>query len=228
MAVVDFNNDNRVDIVTANRDSNNVGALLGYGNGSFTDATTFSAGIDSNPYSITIADLNHDSQLDIAVANYATSNVGVLLGFGNGSFMNVETFSTGTGSSPCSVVVGDFNGDDQLDVVVANYDGNNIGMLLGLGNESFINIRTFSVGNNTAPKSVAIGDFNNDNQLDIVVANSGTNTVGVFLGFGNGTFPVITTYRTGDGSKPYCIAVTDLNNDTQLDIILSPIMVLTL
>ena len=29
---------------------------------------------------------------------------------------------------------------------------------------------------NSQPRSVAVGDFNNDNQIDIVVANSGTNT----------------------------------------------------
>ncbi|CAF1549090.1 unnamed protein product, partial [Rotaria sp. Silwood1] len=37
----------------------------------------------------------------------------------------------------------------------------------------------------SSPWSVAIGDFNNDTILDIVVANLGSDNVGVFLGRGN-------------------------------------------
>ncbi|CAF4004216.1 unnamed protein product, partial [Rotaria sp. Silwood1] len=38
-----------------------------------------------------------------------------------------------------------------------------------------------SIISNSQPRSVAVGDVNNDNQMDIVVANSGTNTIGIFL-----------------------------------------------
>ncbi len=36
------------------------------------------------------------------------------------------------------------------------------------------------------PTSIALGDFNGDNQADIAVTNS--NNIGIFLGFGNGNF----------------------------------------
>ncbi|CAF5105621.1 unnamed protein product, partial [Rotaria sp. Silwood1] len=54
---------------------------------------------------------------------------------------------------------------------------------------------TYSTG--TSPNSVAVGDFNNDTHLDIVVANSKGNTVSVLLGYGNGSFTDQTTYSTG-------------------------------
>ncbi|CAF4917412.1 unnamed protein product, partial [Rotaria sp. Silwood2] len=62
-----------------------------------------------------------------------------------------------------------------MDVVVANRDSNNIGVLIGHGNGSFTDQTTYSTG--SEPRSVAVGDFNNDARLDIVVANSGNNNV---------------------------------------------------
>ncbi|CAF5182509.1 unnamed protein product, partial [Rotaria sp. Silwood1] len=37
----------------------------------------------------------------------------------------------------------------------------------------------------SSPWSVAVGDFNNDTLLDIVVVNHGSDNVGIFLGWGN-------------------------------------------
>ena len=56
---------------------------------------TYSTGQASSPYAVTVADFNNDGRLDIAVANYGTRNVGVLLGYGNGMFAKQMTFSSG-------------------------------------------------------------------------------------------------------------------------------------
>ena len=46
-------------------------------------------------------------------------------------------------------------------------------------------------------------------------------SVGVFLGYGNGTFSSQTTYSTRRGSTPYDVVVGDLNNDGRLDIVVA-------
>ena len=86
VAVGDFNNDTRQDIVVANAGSNTVSVLLGYGNGSFQDQMTYSVG--SEPFSVAAGDFNNDTRLDIVVANYDSDNVSILLGYGNGSFQD--------------------------------------------------------------------------------------------------------------------------------------------
>jgi len=53
------------------------------------------------------------------------------------------------------------------------------------------------------PQSFVIGDFNNDDQMDIAVANSGTNTMGIFAGYGNISFAKQVRYSTGPSSAPY-------------------------
>lgn len=124
------------------------------------------------------------------------------------------------GSDPQDVVVGDFNNDTYLDAVVAAYGTDTIGVFLGYGNGSFAMRMTYSTDDKSFPRSVAVGDWNNDTRLDIVVANYGTNNVGIFLGYGNGSFSNQQIFST-DSSRPLFVVLDDINEDTQLDIIVA-------
>jgi hypothetical protein len=75
-----------------------------------------------------------------------------------------------------------------------------------------------SITFSSQPRSVAVGDFNNDNQMDFAVANSGTDSIGIFLSYANGTFANQQTYSTGSQSRPYSIVVDDFNGDNHADI----------
>ncbi|CAF4603495.1 unnamed protein product, partial [Rotaria magnacalcarata] len=46
-------------------------------------------------------------------------------------------------------------------------------------------------------------------------------SVTVSYGCGNGTFASPEIYSTGQGSRPYFVAVSDLNNDDRMDLIVS-------
>jgi hypothetical protein len=59
---------------------------------------------------------------------------------------------------------------------------------------------SFPSGKN--PSAITVGDFNGDNKPDIVVVNTGTNTVSVLLGNGDGTFQSPASYSTGNGPHP--------------------------
>ncbi|CAF0874947.1 unnamed protein product [Adineta steineri] len=61
-----------------------------------------------------------------------------------------------------------------------------------------------------------MGDVNNDNKFDIVVANYGSNNIGILLNSGSGTFSSQITYPVG--SVPYSVAVGDMNRDNKVDI----------
>jgi hypothetical protein len=120
-----------------------------------------------------------------------------------------------TGSNPLSVAVADFNNDTRLDIVVANFDSNNVSVLLGYGNGSFANQTTYSI--NSAPQFVATGDFNNDTFPDILVAIPDINNIGILLGYGNGTFADLIKFSLDYASSPVSVVVDDFNSDTRLD-----------
>ncbi|CAF0742600.1 unnamed protein product [Adineta steineri] len=217
--IADFNNDTQPDIAVVNHGSNNIGILLGDGKGNFANQITFSTGFDSIPYSIAIADLNNDGKLDIAVANYGTNNVGVLLNYGNGTFATQVTFKTGINSHPSSIAINDLNTDNHMDIVVVCSGTNNIAILLGLGNGTFTITKKYSTGNNSSPRSIVIGDFDNDNILDIAAVNYGTVSIGVFFGYGTGIVAEQMTFFTASDFNPQSIATGYFNNDTRLDIV---------
>lgn len=53
--------------------------FYGLGNRIFWNLKSYSVGHDANPYSVTISDFNKNSWLDIAVTNYGTNYVEILL-----------------------------------------------------------------------------------------------------------------------------------------------------
>ena len=218
VAVGDFNNDNRLDFTVADQGNSNIGVFLANGSKPFGGQTTFSVGEGSRPSSLAVGYFNNDSQLDIAFTNYGTNNIGILLGDGNRMFSNVTTYSTGNDSQPLSLAVCDFNNDSLSDIVVANSATNNIVMLIGHGNGSFSTLMTYSMDDSSQSVSVAVGDFNRDHQLDVVVANSGKNDVCILFGSSNGTFTNPTWYALGYGSRPNWVVFQDLNDDGWEDI----------
>ena len=77
VAIADLNGDGVPDLVTANRDSNDVSVLLGTGAGTFQTARHFPAG--NGPESVAVADLNGDGTPDLVTANRGSDTVSVLL-----------------------------------------------------------------------------------------------------------------------------------------------------
>src|ERR1017187_1516271 len=132
VAVGDFNGDGKSDLAIANGDGT-VTVLLGNGAGGFAAApgSPFAAG--SGPSSVAVGDFNGDGKPDLAIADYNGDNVTVLLGAGTGRFTAAPSSPFPAGSQPISVAVGDFNGDGKLDVAIANYNSNNVTVLLGDG-----------------------------------------------------------------------------------------------
>jgi hypothetical protein len=62
------------------------------------------------------------------------------------------------GANPYSVAVGDFNGDGNPDIAVANQNGNNVSVLLGNGDGTLQAPTYYLAG--TIPVFLAVGDFN--------------------------------------------------------------------
>jgi Ca2+-binding RTX toxin-like protein len=153
------------------------------------------------------------------VANFGETNVSILLNQGNGDFQS-SSVTVGDKLQPYSVSLGDLNGDGNLDMVTANFYADTITVLLGNGNGEFRSPTSYSVGNpGVAPSATAIGDFNNDNKLDVVVSNLSTSgkNISVLLGSGDGAFK--SRLDLSANGKPLSIQAADFNDDGNLDIV---------
>jgi hypothetical protein len=120
------------------------------------------------------------------------------------------------GSSPNAIGVGDFNGDFNLDLAVANVGSNpgTLSILLGDGSGGFTGPTSVTVGR--GPVCVAVGDWNTDSNLDLAVANSADGTLSILLGDGSGEFA-----GTPITIGPFLlesIAVGDFNSDGHVDL----------
>lgn len=164
-----FNNDGQLDLAVVDRYGDNGEVLLNTGNGRFELSTTFTFASNSQPKSFAVADFNNDTRLDLAVVNNNKGNVAVLLGYGNGTFDTPKLYSTGINSAPDSVITGDFNNDGHLDLAVTIWNEQNVDILLGTGNGTFLPPLQFFTRTNSLLTALVADDFNSDRRLDLAV-----------------------------------------------------------
>src|SRR4051812_10335418 len=174
----------------------------------------------TSPADVAVGDFNGDGHQDMAIANSGQASVSIRLGTGDGSFTGSNStatdFQTGNGG-PLAVVTGDFNRDGKLDLATANSGTNDVSVLLGNGDGTFVTPAShFSTGSNSNPNALAIGDFDEDGKLDLAVSLSDPGHVAVMLGTTPGSFGPPTTFTVGQG--PVAIRVADFNGDGHDDV----------
>ena len=124
----------------------------------------------------------------------------------------------GVGVFPASVTTGDFNGDGKLDLATANFDSDNVSVLIGDGAGGFAPAVNFGAG--SGPRSVTTGDFNGDGKLDMATANFGDSNVSVLLNnCTSNTAPeaVSDSYSTNEDTPLSVSAFGVLTNDTDAE-----------
>jgi hypothetical protein len=251
VVIADVNGDGKPDLVVTNWCSftsctvpgNNIGVLLGNGDGTFQPVMTYpSLGLYAD--AIAVADLNGDGKPDLVVANCGftsqtncvstggSGDLAVLLGNGDGTFQGAVPYSLGA-SGATSVAVADVNGDGFPDLIVAT--GSNtaglVGVLLNDRTGKFPTVATYSSGG-LSPLALAVADLNGDGKPDVVVANQWTDNtdtssnVAVLLNDGTGKFPSGIQYGTG-GFFPDSVAIADVNGDGKPDLVVANSSVLS-
>jgi len=169
----------------------------------------------TNGVAIEKGDFDGDGILDLVVPNFTIGSLKINFLKGNGD----ATFDPPTlvegGSRPSALRAGDYNGDGDLDLLVANFSPANVSLIFGNGNGTFQPAVNYTPG--IGPRSIDIGDLNGDGAIDFVVGlNSGgfnvfLNTV-VSLGtFASGGYFSMASATNG-------IKVADFNNDGNQDV----------
>jgi len=241
--MADVNGDSIADLIALNYNSDGcetasttegtVSILLGNSDGTFKPAITYDSG-GFCPTAVVVGDLNGDGHPDVIALNCdpigqincpsaSVSNLGVLLGNGDGTFRAAVTYNSG-GSGAVSVLLADFNGDGKLDVAVGeqNNNGGTIGILIGKGDGSFQAPVSYDLGFSSAAHA-AVGDLNGDGKPDLITTGCITNggvcerAMVVLSGNGDGTFQSVVSNDLVPQGR--IAIVGDLNGDGHADLV---------
>src|SRR5262249_7996374 len=165
----------------------------------------------AEPSSLAVSDVNGDGKADLQVGN-EFGDVLTLLGDGDGTFRPAQAAA----GRNVALAVADLNGDvrddfgfgdESLDRVSVRYSAPGSGFVRGLGDGIL------------APGAVRLADLNNDGLPDLVVVNSGGNSVLVYLGTGAGQFGPKQTFFSG--TDPQGVSVGDVNGDGIPDLVVA-------
>jgi hypothetical protein len=225
-AVGDFNNDGIDDVATINSSTGTVTVFTGSGKGYLNAGKSYSTGLVGGV--VSTGDINGDSAPDLVVTRSgnssisAPSDLSVLLNRGDGTFETAISSKVlgfpAAYANTLQVYAVDVNHDGKADLV------GDWGVALGHGDGTF-----------SAPKpwpsqispvaGLAIGDFNRDSNLDVVVGNlalSGSTPTYIYTLFGDGKggFTIAHSERLNyTNTQLDALTVADLNNDGALDLI---------
>jgi hypothetical protein len=246
----DVNNDGQVDILTGNLifsvGANTVSVRLGDGKGNFSGFMDYTigktpAGILS--IGLAVADMNEDHKPDLLTTSYrfssttstsseTTMNVGIRLGDGQGRFQGYAQVESGQERNYIGLretLVADVNNDHNLDLLTENDQISTISIKVNNGLGGFNELPDVALPSDVHPISLAVGDVNNDGNIDFVTANygrisalntpAGGQSISVRLGDGQGNFSGTTEISLP--TFPYKVGLSDINNDGTLDMVIT-------
>ncbi|MCB0324567.1 MAG: VCBS repeat-containing protein [Bdellovibrionales bacterium] len=215
----DLNGDGLADVVAHEYGTTRHHVYLGDGSGGFTLSQTLDGPSDSTASSA-LGDFNNDGQLDFLTNSDGAGAFALFLGNGDGSFANtsVQASATGRAGPGLETNTADFDGDGNLDFVMAA-SATQVNLHLGNGDGTF-RISALTV---VGEQRVLVADVDGDNIEDLVMTKydaGSVNNMQILLGNGDGTFRSAGSF-SALMTNVYDLTAGDFDNDNKLDLALA-------
>ena len=167
-------------------------------------------------YSLHISDLNGDSKLDIITVDYGNNSVNWYESSGGSSPTFIkESLNSDEVSNPSSIVTVDIDGDWDIDVITACYNG-----LAIHENDGAVDAPTFTtdfIRSNSGQSINHAVDVDGDGDMDMLTANVATNKIAWLENNGNELFTSHTI--TTNALFPRDLYSVDMDMDGDIDIL---------
>ncbi len=161
---------------------------------------------------VAVCQTDADGTADIVAVS--DDQVVTLKGDGGGGFAGLVRYTMGANPSPRAIRSADIDGDGNLDVMTANYNGDDVTVLAGDGHGAFAWTHQYH-GVGDRPWDLAVADATGDGVLDWVLTRD-DRWVRVYVGEGDGTFSA--EYECEVSQNVRTPAVADFNEDGHPDV----------
>jgi hypothetical protein len=171
--------------------------------------------VPGHPDAVSFSFVNEDQLPDMVVST--SRGLAVALGATSTTFGPLSMFGAGAGST--SWTLADVDGDHKTDIVIADAHENRI-VILGNAQQSGLASWPAEYATGVHPEAVTVADWTGDGVEDLLVANSGSSSIGLFEGTIPGRLvgqrtvtvpgePEDVRVVPGDPGKPWTIVTVD-------------------
>jgi len=219
----DYDNDGDLDVYIANNIGTANALYRNDGTGNFTKIQNDPIVTDLGyGHGVSWVDYDNDGFVDMFVTDYFSTKFNQLYkNNGDGTFKKITTAAPVLEASySVSAAWGDYDNDGFVDLFISNTENSNNSLYKNNGNGSFLKINQGAIVNDGGSSvGASWGDYDNDGDLDLFVANSGNQNNFLYHNLGNGTFTKVTNHTiTDDTGHSHGSAWGDFDNDGDLDL----------
>ena len=220
----DFDGDGKADVCASFDNTNEVTFLRNTstpGVISFSSKTSFT--LPEPPIGIKAGDLDGDGKPDIVLTYAGVNNKLYILK--NTSVPGTLSFAQlppiAAASLPYNIWIGDIDGDGKPEIAVTNADNASVSIYQNTSTPGKISFAPrIDLPAGISPRGIAGGDINGDGRPDIVVCNSMSNTLSVYVNKSTpGNISFLPQMNLTAGSSPVNVALADMNGDGKPDIL---------
>lgn len=190
------------------------------GSASLATKVEFTAG--AGPFSIAISDIDGDGKSDLVVTNSMNNTISIFRNISTSGSINSGSFAAkvdfNTNNYPQYCTIGDINGDGKPDIIIANSTNNSVSVFRNTSASGSITESSFAAKvdfpSGSSPRGVAIGDIDGDTKPDLLVTNSGSNSISIFRNAIPESIippPVITSFTPASGPVGTTVTITGTN-----------------